>query len=92
LLDLYALPFRLPCSLLRTVAAYCQLASEWGMSGASLALRFVLDHPLVASAVIGVTSSRQLEELVAAAARPPLDAALAAAVDDIHRRYPNPTP
>ena len=87
-----ALPALSPPLHPAAVAAYCQLAAEWGMSGASLALRFVLDHPLVASAVIGVTSSVQLEELVAAAARPPLDAALAAAVDDIHRRYPNPTP
>ena len=39
-----------------------------------------------------ISQSTTEAELVAAAARPPLDAALAAAVDDIHRRYPNPTP
>jgi aryl-alcohol dehydrogenase-like predicted oxidoreductase len=62
------------------------------MSGTALALRCVIQHPLVASAVIGATSSRQLEELVAAAEQPPLDAELLQAIDAIHTRYPNPTP
>jgi N-acetyltransferase 10 len=74
------------------VAAYCQLAADWGLSGASLALRFVLGRPLVASAVVGATSQQQLQQLVDAARQPPLDPGLAAAVDAIHQRYPNPTP
>ena len=74
------------------VAAYCQLAADWGLSGANLALRFVLGHPLVASAVVGATNGKQLGELLAAAAAPPLEEALVEAVDAIHRRYPNPTP
>lgn len=74
------------------VAAYCQLAADWGLSGTSLALRFVLAHPLVASAVIGATSSEQLAELIAAARAPPLEEELLEAVDAIHRRYPSPAP
>lgn len=74
------------------VEAYCRLAAEWGMSGAALALRFVLRHPLVASAVIGATSGQQLEELAAAARAPPLDGALVEAVDAVHARYPSPAP
>lgn len=74
------------------MAAYCRLAAEWGVSGATLALRFVLDHPLVASAVIGATSEEQLGQLIAAARRPPLEPELVAAVDALHARYPNPTP
>lgn len=62
------------------------------MSGASLALRFVLGHPLVASAVVGATSGEQLGELLAAAAAPPLAPELRVAVDAIHQRYPNPAP
>ena len=62
------------------------------MSGASLALRFVLGHPLVASAVAGATSAAQLSELLPAAAEGPLDEDLRAAVDAVHQRYPNPTP
>ncbi|KAL4443893.1 hypothetical protein ABPG75_011630 [Micractinium tetrahymenae] len=74
------------------VAAYCALAADWGIFPASLSLRFVLAHPLVASAVIGATSEAQLAELVAAAGAPPLEDELVAAIDAIHRRYPNPTP
>ncbi len=80
-----------PCTT-HTVAAYCQLADEWGLSPTSLALRFVLGHPLVASAVVGATSSEQLEELIAAARAPPLEAQLLEAIDAIHQRYPNPAP
>lgn len=78
-----------PCN---TVAAYCQLAAEWGVSPTSLALRFVLGHPLVASAVVGATSSQQLDELIAAAQAPPLEPPLLEAIDAIHQRYPNPAP
>ncbi|PRW60379.1 Aldo keto reductase [Chlorella sorokiniana] len=74
------------------VAAYCQLAGEWGLSPTSLALRFVLGHPLVASAVIGATSSEQLAEQIEAARAPPLEPQLLEAIDAIHRRYPNPAP
>lgn len=74
------------------VAAYCQLASEWGLSPTSLALRFVLGHPLVASAVVGATSSEQLAELIDAARAPPLEPQLLEAIDAIHQRYPNPAP
>lgn len=82
----------LPPTRRAAVAAYCALAAEWGMSGATLALRFALHRPLVASAVVGATSEAQLAELVAAAAAGPLDAALLEAVDAVHARYPNPTP
>lgn len=81
------LPPRLPA-----VEAYCSLAADWGLPPASLALRFVLGRPLVASAVIGATSEAQLAELLAAAQAGPLDAELLEAVDAIHARYPNPTP
>ena len=74
------------------VSAYVALAREWGLSPAQLAVRFVLDNPLVASAVAGATSRAQLAELLGAAALPPLDARLRAAVDAVHAAYPNPTP
>ena len=74
------------------VAAYAQLAAEWGLSPVHLALRFVLDHPLVAAAVVGATSLEQLDAQLAAARAPPLPPDLRAAVDAIHHRYPNPTP
>ena len=74
------------------VAAYASLAREWGLSPTQLAIRFVLDNRLVASAVTGATSAGQLAELLGAAALPPLDARLRAAVDAVHAAYPNPTP
>jgi N-acetyltransferase 10 len=55
--------------------------------------RFVLGHPLVASAVVGASTLQQLQELLQAAAQGPLqDDQLLAAIDSIHQRYPNPTP
>lgn len=74
------------------VGAYVDLALQWGLSPASMALRFVLGHQLVASAVIGVTTEPQLAELITAALHPPLPPDLLAQIDAIHARYPNPTP
>jgi N-acetyltransferase 10 len=78
------------------VAEYADVAEEYGMSLTELALRFVLEHPLVASAVIGATGVEQLKELVAFAGRlkiqGKLDEKIKSAVDAIHARYPNPTP
>jgi aryl-alcohol dehydrogenase-like predicted oxidoreductase len=74
------------------VAAYCAVAAERGMTPVELALRFVLSHPLVASAVVGATSIEQLDELVAAAEKGRLDEETTAAVDAVHARYPSPTP
>jgi N-acetyltransferase 10 len=74
------------------VEAYVAIASRWGVAPAELALRFVLSHPLVAAAVAGASSARQLEALLAAAAAPPLEAALRQEVDAVHAAYPNPTP
>jgi N-acetyltransferase 10 len=59
----------------------------------SLCCRFVLDHPLVASAVVGASTLQQLQELLQAAAQGPLqDEQLLADIDSIHQRYPSPTP
>ena len=44
------------------------LASEWGTSPVALAIAFVLDHPLIASALVGATSPAQLDETLAGVA------------------------
>jgi N-acetyltransferase 10 len=55
--------------------------------------RFVLSHPLVASAVVGASTLQQLQELIEAAVQGPLqDEQLLAGIDQIHQQYPNPTP
>lgn len=77
------------------VKAYADLAAAHGLSPTHLALRFVLSHPLVASAVIGATSTQQLQEQIDAAlcdGGAPLDAGLLDEVYRVHQRYPNPTP
>jgi len=56
------------------------------------ACRFVLDHPLVASAVTGATSLPQLDELIGAASQPPLSEDVLLQVNAVHANYPSPTP
>lgn len=94
-------------NVVSAVAAYAALAADVGLSPTALALRFVLSRPLVASAVIGATSPEQLEELLRAAAqllpgggaggigegiREWLPEDVLQRIDEIHERYPNPTP
>ena len=54
--------------------------------------RFVLGRPLVASAVTGVTSLQQLDQLIGAAAKGVLEPDILRAIDAVHERYPNPAP
>jgi L-glyceraldehyde 3-phosphate reductase len=44
------------------------LAREWGTSAAALAIAFVLDHPLAASALVGATTPAQLDQTLAGVA------------------------
>jgi aryl-alcohol dehydrogenase-like predicted oxidoreductase len=44
------------------------LAQEWGACAAALAVAFVLDHPLLASVLIGATAPAQLDDVVAGVA------------------------
>jgi aryl-alcohol dehydrogenase-like predicted oxidoreductase len=78
------------------IAAYADVAKRYRMSLTELALRVVLEHPLLASAVIGATGVGQLKEMVSVAEKQKIEGKLEeeikAAVDAIHARYPNPTP
>ena len=78
--------------LQRAVASYARCAREMGMAPLELALRFVLSHASLGAAVVGATSTQQLDALVEAAAKGPLDAAALEAVDAIHADEPNPAP
>lgn len=73
------------------VEAYCGLAEEIGVSPSTLAIAFVASRPFVASTIIGATTMAQLEEDIAA-----FDVAItpeiAAKIDAIHLRFPNPAP
>ena len=54
--------------------------------------RFVLGHPLVASAVIGATCVPQLDELIDAATQPRLPDNVLQEIEAVHASYPSPTP
>ena len=73
----------------RAVSDYAQLASEHGMSPATLALAFVKSQWFVGSTIIGATSLAQLGENLDAAGRT-LDDELIAAIEKVHLHNPNP--
>jgi len=73
------------------VKEYTQIAAKYGISPATLAIAFVLRHPLVASAVFGATKSWQLCEVLQAA-RIHLPEEILVEINDVHARYPNPCP
>ncbi|WVZ77779.1 hypothetical protein U9M48_025603 [Paspalum notatum var. saurae] len=73
------------------VKEYTEIAGKYGISPATLAIAFVLRHPLVASAVFGATKLWQLYEILQAT-RVRLPKEILVEINDVHARYPNPCP
>lgn len=73
------------------VDAYCDLAAELGLTPATLALAFVASRSFVASTIIGATTLAQLDEDIAAF-ETRITPEIAARIDAIHLRMPNPAP
>jgi aryl-alcohol dehydrogenase-like predicted oxidoreductase len=71
------------------VSEYARLASERGMSPATLALAFVRSRWFVGSTIIGATSLEQLRENLDATGQP-LDDELIAAIETVHLHNSNP--
>eukprot|EP00123_Amoebidium_parasiticum_P015183 comp22826_c0_seq1/m.35878 comp22826_c0_seq1/g.35878 ORF comp22826_c0_seq1/g.35878 comp22826_c0_seq1/m.35878 type:complete len:361 (-) comp22826_c0_seq1:152-1234(-) len=69
--------------------AYTSLAAELGITTAQLAIAFTLQHPFVASTIIGATKLNQLEENIAAA-KIRLSAEAMQKINEIHMRCRNP--
>jgi 1-deoxyxylulose-5-phosphate synthase len=69
-----------------TVEALRPLAAQAGMSMAGLAVTWVLAHPAVTAPIVGASRPEQLDDALAAADKP-LDAALAARLDELTRDY-----
>jgi len=73
------------------IRAYVALAGELGLSPATLALAYCASRPFVGSTIIGATTLAQLDEDLAA-----FDVAMtpeiAAKIDAIHLRWPDPCP
>ena len=72
-------------------AAYVDLAREFNIEPAHMALAFVQSRTLVASCILGATSSAQLATNLESY-QMELPRALTKQMDQIHRRYPNPCP
>jgi len=71
--------------------AYVELAQEFGLSPAQMALAFVTSRSFVTSNIIGATTLEQLDENMASADIR-LPEALLERIDAIHQQQPNPAP
>jgi aryl-alcohol dehydrogenase-like predicted oxidoreductase len=71
---------------------YIELAQQHGLTPAQLALAFVRDQPFVTSTIIGATTIEQLKEnLSAFTLERPLSSEIVSGIDEIFRRYRDPT-
>lgn len=73
------------------ITAYMGLAAELGLSSATLALAYATSRSFVGSVIIGATTMAQLEEDIAAF-DVEITPEIAAKIDAIHLRFPNPCP
>lgn len=71
--------------------AYVDLANAHGLDPAQMALAFVNSRSFLTSNIIGATTMEQLESNLASEGLK-LDDDVLTAIDDIHRRMPNPCP
>ena len=70
---------------------YVELAQQYNLSPAAMALQFVTARPFVTSNIIGATTIEQLQENIASV-QVELPAELLAEIDRIHQDNPNPAP
>ncbi|KAM5563865.1 hypothetical protein ABKV19_018473 [Rosa sericea] len=70
---------------------YIHIAEKYGLHPVSLAIAFVLSHPLVASIVFGATQSWQLQEVLDAC-KVELTSEAMVEINKVHKRFPNPCP
>lgn len=73
------------------VHAYLELAKEYGISPAQMAIAFVLQKPFTTSVIIGATNMEQLTENLGASSCQ-LPDSLIEKIDEIDQRWPSPTP
>ncbi|XP_068643753.1 uncharacterized protein [Aristolochia californica] len=70
---------------------YIDIAKRYNLSPVSLAIAFVLKHPLVASTIFGVTKPWQLREVIDACSVE-LTEEILCEIDKVHSLFPNPCP
>ncbi|CAM5775991.1 NADP-dependent oxidoreductase [Labrys miyagiensis] len=73
------------------IEAYLDLAQEYGMDPATLALAFVNTRPFVTSNIIGATTMDQLKTAIASI-NVPVSSDLEARIEAIHQLHMNPAP
>ncbi|KAI5082277.1 hypothetical protein GOP47_0002020 [Adiantum capillus-veneris] len=78
-------------NVMPAVKAYVEIAHRHNISPVALAIGFVLRHPLVKSAVIGATSTAQLQEILDAS-EIKITPQMMHDINQVHKRYPNPCP
>ncbi|MFY0989289.1 NADP(H)-dependent aldo-keto reductase [Halomonas sp. C05BenzN] len=72
-------------------SAYVQIARDNGLDPAQMALAFVNSRSFLTSNIIGATSMDQLEDNLASESLK-LDQGVLEAIEEVHRRLPNPAP
>lgn len=70
------------------IEAYAELADEFEMSPAVMALSFVNDRPFMTSNIIGATSAQQLKENLSSA-EVKLTSEQLEKINEVHRKFPN---
>ncbi|MBT4600084.1 MAG: NADP(H)-dependent aldo-keto reductase [Methylococcales bacterium] len=75
----------------KATEAYVNLAEEAGLTSSQMALAFVNSRSFVAATIIGATSLEQLQQNLDSTTVD-LSDDLIAAIDAIHRKWPNPCP
>ncbi|XAR58495.1 hypothetical protein NMG60_11013912 [Bertholletia excelsa] len=84
--------YKLSSTIVREAArAYLDIAEKYGLHPVSLAIAFVLRHPLVSSAVFGVTKLWQLQEVLDAC-KVKLGPQIIGDIEKVHSKFPNPCP
>ncbi|KAK2990554.1 hypothetical protein RJ640_019834 [Escallonia rubra] len=75
----------------KATKAYLEIAKSYGIHPVSLAIGFVLRHPIVASVVFGATKIWQLQEVINSC-EVKLSPETIADINKVHSRFPNPCP
>lgn len=75
----------------KATGLYVNIAKKYGIHPVSLAIAFVLRHPLVASAVFGATKLWQLQEILDGC-KVELIPEIVTEINKVHSAFPNPCP
>jgi aryl-alcohol dehydrogenase-like predicted oxidoreductase len=73
------------------IRAYVTVAQQHGLDPAQMALAYVQRQPFVAATILGATTMAQLQSDIASSELE-LSPAVLAAIEQLHRRQPNPCP